>query len=342
MSLATRGLAVVLMFLAGCDLYFNGGDDDCKFATGADIALQEFRDPFTGQCQSFGGGGCDDSCGPCPEFDSAQPQPDWGSCWSECESHDEASCIATAGCRAAYLNSARNDGPPAFLGCWAVAPSGPVQGGGCANLDAQECSRHDDCSATYNAQLAPDDGIDSMQFAVCNAEQGGQGCYGDQDCGAGAHCTTSDGECLPPPGCGGGTACPAVCYGKCVMDQDSCTNVDCGSGSHCEQQCTTGPTAPDGTCSPVCVPDQNTCGTVSCPPGHECVETCAGQDPNNPGCGVCTVECVPVGTCAGLTTESACAVRGDCTAVYQGENCTCYPNGGCACEILTYERCEAL
>lgn len=335
---------VIAALLGGCNLYFGGGDDQCELVGDGDIApSQQVRDPFTGECQSFGGGfPCDSRCGGCPDIAAlSQAIPDWGTCFSECEALDETSCIGASSCRAAYTNSAFDDGPPTFHGCWAVAPSGPVQGGGCDGLDAYECSRHDDCSAYYNQQLGPDDGVEGMLFAVCKAENGTQGCFGDEECGTGAHCSTSDGECLPPPGCDpdNGQACPAVCYGKCVLDQDSCTNVDCGPGSHCEEQCQG---APGGTCNPVCVPDQDSCSATTCPQGYDCVQKCDGQDPNNPGCGVCTTECVPAGTCEGIQTEAECAARGGCTTVYQGESCTCYPNGGCDCEILTYERCESL
>jgi hypothetical protein len=320
------GIAVALVALGGCNLYFGNGDDvQCRWGAD-DVATIELRDPSTGVCQPFGGGGCIDSCSPCADI-TAIPAQDWGSCFSQCESLDESSCMATAGCRVAYTNSALDDGPPSFRGCWSVAPSGPVHGS-CTNLDAQECSRHDDCSAYYNEQI--DDGIGAM-FARCAAEA--QSCTSDTQCGPGAHCSTSDGECLPPS-CDG-EDCP-VCTGRCVMDGDSCSNVTCGPGSHCEEQCHA-----DSGCLPLCVPD-NGCSGVTCPMGSECVQTCDGTDPNNPGCGTCTVQCVPSGTCAGLATEAACKARSDCGPVYQGMDCTCYPNGDCDCQILTYERCESL
>ncbi len=343
MSLATRGFAVVLMLLAGCNLYFTG-DDECDYDYGAPAPALELRNPQSGQCEAFGGGGgCDSPCGPCALDLIALP--DWGACQSECEALDESSCLGATGCRAAYSNSARNDGPAAFRGCWAVAPSGPVQGS-CENLDAQECSRHDDCSAFYNDNLGPNDAVESSDFARC-APESFQSCFGDEECGAGAHCSTSDGECLPSPGCTGDMACPQVCAGRCVMDNDSCSAVDCGPGSHCEEQCypcdSTDPTKTcDPICQPLCVPDQ-ACDSTTCPPGSECVQKCDGMDPNNPGCGVCTISCEPTGSaCEAIPSESACAARHDCTPVYEGTDCTCYPNGPCECQILTYERCESL
>jgi hypothetical protein len=314
------------VLLGGCTLYFSGDDDgECRLA--ADIAPNELRDPATGQCQTFDNFPCDDFCAPCAE--AAQPQPDWGSCFSECEGLDEASCLTTPRCRAAYVNDSPTDGPPVFHQCWAIAPSGPATGA-CENLDAYECSRHDDCSGIYNLDPTTDGGL---LFGACRPEAAG--CFGNEDCGPGTHCSTSDGECLPPPGCTGDMACPAVCAGRCVPDQGSCAAVDCGPGTHCEEQCSS-----DGTCGPVCVPDDASCGPNTCPPGTECVQRCEAEDPTNPGCGICTIECVPSGMCETLKTEAECAGRADCAAVYSGESCTCDGNGACTCEILTYERCQ--
>ncbi len=346
MNVVTRGLVVALVFLTGCDLYFNDDDPPCAYAY--DVAYPEhLRNPQTGECQ-VSGGGCDSACGPCAKAPEVGAQLDWGTCFSDCEQLDESACITASGCRAAYTNSpGGNDGPAAFRGCWAVAPSGPVQGS-CEGLDAQECSRHDDCSAYYNeGGFARTSQAPSAEFAFCAVEQGGgQGCYSDQECGDNAHCSTSDGDCQLPPGCDGDQACPAVCYGRCVLDNDTCTNVDCGPGSHCEQQCTPcDPSNPneacDPGCGPVCVPDQ-ACAKTTCPTGFECIEKCDDTHPTNPGCGVCTVTCEPINgvTCEGLT-DAQCASREDCRAVYQGMDCTCYPNTSCECEILTYERCEA-
>nr|MBA3818940.1 hypothetical protein [Deltaproteobacteria bacterium] len=153
-----RRFAIATLFLlAGCDLYFDGGDDPpCAYGGEKELApAYEQRNPQTGQCEQFGGGGCDERCGPCPAYDTSgasgdqAAQPDWGSCYSQCEALDESSCVVTAGCRAAYTDFPNEDRSPEFRGCWATALSGPVQGGGCVGLDAHACSRHDDCSAYY-------------------------------------------------------------------------------------------------------------------------------------------------------------------------------------------------
>lgn len=213
----TMRLALLAVLLSGCSFYFGGdddGDDDCLYPAGATEPGigYEIRDPNTGICQAWGGDyDCPDSCGPCPLAPST-PLPDWGMCYSACEGLDETSCRDTSGCYAAYLNDPANDGGPKFWGCWATAPSGPVQGS-CTNLDAYECSRHDDCTATY---------------------------------------------------------------------ESSTTQLNKFIG--------------------------------------------------------CAPEVVPV-ACETLATEAACTDRPDCTPVYDGDQCTCYPDG-CDCEILTYTHCE--
>lgn len=326
-------LVLTVIVLGGCNLYFSGDDQQCGYGA-VDIAPSfELRDPQTGTCQPFGGGGGGCPCGQlCDDAVPPIAQPDWGMCFSQCDALDESTCIGTTGCRAAYTEGASR-GVPTFRGCWSVAPSGPIHGA-CENLDAYGCSQHDDCSAYYREAI---DDANTVAFSRCAAETN-KGCFSDQECGTGAHCSTSDGDCQSPPGCENGMPCPDVCYGQCVMDNDSCTNVSCGAGSHCEEQCHPGD--PGTTCQPVCVPDQ-ACDAVTCPAGSECVEKCDGVDPNQ-GCGTCTIECVPVGTCEGLATEATCAARADCTRVYAGTDCTCYPNGQCQCAVLTYERCETL
>jgi len=331
-----RSLALVaLTLVAGCQLYFDDGDDEPCPPYAADIApADQLRDPETGECQSFGGGGCDGRCGPCPDY-GAVAMPDWGSCYSQCESLDESTCFVTSGCRAAYTIPLADDVPAAFRGCWATAPSGPVQGGGCTGLDAHGCSRHDDCVAYYeDATTRESQPLPATRFIECGPEPLGAVCASDGECDPGQRCTAGEEECNPAPGCTEGQACPAVCYGHCVAD-NTCANVDCELGTHCEQQCypcdgTNGPCPPQ--CQPACVPDQNLCAAADCAPGTECVVTCTAT-------GTCTVQCVPLTACAALTTEAACTSRGDCTPVYLGDDCTCYP-GYCECNVLTYDRCE--
>jgi hypothetical protein len=278
----------LLVLVSGCDLYWNHGDDDCKYydygGTGA-VPSWQIRNPTTGQCESWGGGyGCDDPCAPCAYEGDIAAQPDWASCQSACSGLTENACVAQAGCQASYdlAGSAAT-----FAGCYETAPSGPISTGTCDGLGAQECTRHDNCSTYYTPGA----------FARCVAE------------------TTVS----------------------------ACAAVDCGPGYHCEDQCkdTCGPGGDCGPqCGAMCVADGNVCAAVDCGPGYECVETCIDPTPTHNG--QCFGQCQPTTSCEAITTETACAARGDCTAVYTGDDCTCTQTGGCHCEILTYDRCESL
>lgn len=312
-----RRLLAVLVLLSGCDLYFNGDDEPpCAGDGYGAYPEQQIRNPQTGQCESYGGwGGCYDSCGPCPEYAALSiALPDWGSCYSQCESLDEHACISTPGCLAAYDEYAPEADAPSsasFKGCWATAPSGPVQGGGCWNLDAQECSRHDDCSMFY----------------------------------------TSYGKDTPTP------ALVAPSFSRCAPEPtaNGCSTVDCGPGSHCEEQCYAcdGQTGPcDPVCQPMCVPDGASCAAVDCAPGYECVEVCDQMDPTTTNCGVfpgqCYPTCVPVngggdpGECTGpvncFANPPACpantvpGIRNGCWTGYCIPENDCGPNDPGTCD----------
>lgn len=286
-------LGLLAITLAGCNLYFGSDDDDdpCKDIAYGGVApsLPELRNPETGQCESRPYPyPCDGVCGPCPaaETTGEPAQKDWGSCFSTCEGLDESSCQATAGCFAAYLSDPAVDVASEFWGCWQTAPSGPVHGM-CSGLDAQECSRHDDCVAYYEGSWHG-----AASFGWC-APEPTAACLSDSECGAGSHCDTVN-FCDAPPGCDDDCptcgACPPVCYGRCVPDYASCALVDCAPGYHCQEQCTGDPNSNTmTTCTPVCVQDSS-CLAADCAPGTTCVERCT-LDTN--GQWVCGIECVP-------------------------------------------------
>jgi hypothetical protein len=74
---------------------------------------------------------------------------------------------------------------------------------------------------------------------------GGAPCPSTGFCARDEVCTTEDGACHAPPGCGAGAACPAVCYGNCRpalpgngactrdadcrVEADYCTGCDCAA-----------------------------------------------------------------------------------------------------------------
>jgi hypothetical protein len=341
-NLACTVALLALSLASGCTLYFgdDDGDDICGGSGGADIAYDQLRDPSSGVCVDYGGGG-----GGC--YGAPEPYPDWASCYSSCEGLDENTCFATAGCRAAYVEDIGcgpgedclpPTGPQTFYGCWGTAPSGPIQGS-CDGLDAQGCSEHDDCIAVYNEYYGPDDGIETA-FSYCAPEPWTQGCYGDQDCPAGYECN-ADTECMPDPSCGDGAECPPVCYGQCVPAQNGCDAVDCGAGYHCELQCyPCDPVDPNDTCDfpcdVTCVPDYPTCDDgQTCEPGSHCETTCTDPDPTcdadaGGACpGMCSSTCVPDSPSCGAVD---CAPGTHCE-----ESCPPYPcpEGApdCACSI---------
>jgi len=200
----------------------------------------QLRDPTTGVCQPFGyeGGGCDSSCGqPCAEPTDVA-WPDWGQCYSQCEGLAETQCKATSGCRAAYAGAS-------FYQCWAVAQSGPVRGGTCAGLDAQECSRHDDCVAKHAV------GAPIGNFLSCAAE----GTTTDPgSCVEAVTCTTPQPQCPPDTIAGRRNGCWT---GYCIP-LAQCDALP-GCGGLAEMQCIA-----RTDCHPLYVGQNCTCTMTGC------------------------------------------------------------------------------
>jgi hypothetical protein len=162
------------------------------------------RDPSTGLCQSF-------TCG--------SQTPDWSVCGNACEQLSEGQCRATSGCHAAYIDHATEQSA-GFWSCWGVAPSGPIEGN-CTGLDAQECSRYDDCTSIYYPNVPSTDTTPQIppSFEGCAPSIGS---CANVDCGPGdywvsqppstqcicvAHIST--GTCPGQPTCGSGPpSCP--------------------------------------------------------------------------------------------------------------------------------------
>lgn len=240
----------VLVFLPACHIWFGG--DDCLYQSEADpVPLNGLLNPYSGQCEYFGGGG-GGSCGDYGGYDDREAEPaaqqDWGQCISQCTGLDESSCQAAPGCRRAYVGDCSEGAlcesvTYTFAECWQGAPSGPVRGEACEGLDAYECSRHDDCAAYHfpaggctidpAGECSPFEGdapggatepaLLIGNFERCGAEPAApQGCYGSEECPSGSVCNAAE-VCLPPPGCNSdpSTGCPAVCYGYCVPDGEA-------------------------------------------------------------------------------------------------------------------------
>ena len=322
-------LATLTVALSGCQLYF-GGDDGppptCGgggWGTGGEgyddgYPSNLLRNPQTGDCEEFGGygggygGSCywDESYQSCVCDDVAEPTsppaPNWPACDSSCSLLDEDTCLAEPGCQVAYFED-NTPGWSLFRGCYATTTTGGVDNASCFNLDAYGCAQRDNCSIFYTADYAGGGAEDLTQWAQFT-------------------------QCRPEPTTAG------------------CAAVDCGPGSHCEDSCyptpAMDPNTPTPQCTPMCVPDTGSgCANIDCGTGYECVETCDTMDPTTMGgCfpGQCYGSCVPTTSCESLTDEGTCNARGDCTSVYDGDDCTCYPGGYCECQVLTWDRCESL
>lgn len=206
-----RALALAFVITTGCI----GGDDSCQYYATGDLApAYELRDPTTGVCQPFGGGGtCNDPCNPCPATGATDiAQPDWAMCYGSCEGLDESTCKATSACRAVYAGDA-------FYQCWETAPSGPVEGGDCTALGAQECSRHDDCVAHHAA------GSPIGTFTSCGPEGTTQD---PGSCVGAVTCTTPEPACPPNTIAGRRNGCwTGYCIPYAQCDQlPACSTLD--------------------------------------------------------------------------------------------------------------------
>jgi hypothetical protein len=139
-------------------------------------------------------------------------------------------------------------------------------------------------------------------------QDGGVGapCPSSESCAKDLVCSTVDGDCKAPPGCGPNVACPAVCYGTCrTATQDgggpACGPVQCGKGTVC--------------CN-------DSCG-ICTPPGGGCTKQLCPKDP------------VPVA----CSTDSDCKVEADyctgcdCRALGVKQSLPACPGPGVACLV---------
>jgi hypothetical protein len=224
------GLCIALA--SGCHLYFGDDDDDCT-----PRAQQSGRNPYTGQCEYWGGGEeCWEDYGPVDRETGVPAPPDWAACVNYCTGLDEYNCMATSGCRAVQMSSCPEgwdcmETTYTYFECWGTAPSGPISGVPCSGLEAHECSRHDDCIARhYPGQYYANAGAEEDRampeppaignFESCQQEPAT--CFSNADCDPGFRCN-ADEICLDACGDGTGTGiaeepCDMACMGFCVPD----------------------------------------------------------------------------------------------------------------------------
>ncbi|MCP4445755.1 MAG: hypothetical protein GY811_10500 [Myxococcales bacterium] len=249
------------LLAAGC--YY---EDTCALSGGDTLEADPGpgqRNPYSGQCDYFGGGGgggSGSSCGdyggpdyPAPQAEDRAPTPEWGMCNGFCESLSLDDCVQVEECRASYVGGCPPDADcdetvvPEFNQCWAITPGGGYSEDGCRAYEAEECARHNECSAVH--WNVGDAGYGD--FAYCIDESGGDSdpgsCVGDALC-----------EMLPPE-CPDGTT-PGI--------RDNCFTGYCIPLGDCEEL-------------PVCsTQSENSCvARLDCEPVYEGIDcTCDGDD----------------------------------------------------------------
>lgn len=220
MRLATLVIAASLS--GGCTLFFNGddgGDDVCAFAEDQATAASQpapLRDPGNLTCSSFGGGGCNSECGPCPAVAEVAPIPplppipSWNYCGHSCEQLGQSACAADPMCRVVTDAMCTFETPclTDFLGCFPVdtIPDASIA---CHGADAWDCSRSSACTAIHSHTVCPAGTLDCPRpFELCVPEGTSPGsCTGVVTCDA----VTPSCPTQTTPGISGG------CYtGACI------------------------------------------------------------------------------------------------------------------------------
>tara|TARA_R110002073_G_scaffold123819_1_gene267620 strand:- start:15614 stop:16447 length:834 start_codon:yes stop_codon:yes gene_type:complete len=259
-------LALASTLAAGCQ------EEYCalEYDRGAPLEdpLPGLRNPYTGQCDYYGGGGgggggnggsCGDFGGSTEPAGDRAPIPDWGICDGFCESLVEDDCLQAEECRGAYSDPCLDgsDGQcefvePAFYQCWAVSPGDGYSEEGCSTYDAEECSRHNECSAVHAISNGGDATGVLGVFGYCVDEPGPTdpgSCLGMIECDALAPECPEDtvpgiadgcwtGYCIPVDDCNSLGACSEQSEQQCVGRAD-CEPVYEGIDCTCDgEDCT--------------------------------------------------------------------------------------------------------
>lgn len=200
------------------------------------------------------------------------------------------------------LVGADGDGCISLPGDGRTTPESGVSDGGTAPVNCDPLPCRMDCAPQGLKKDAH--GCDLCECAAPIA------CQSNDPCPEGARCDTVN-FCDRPPGCKPEGICPAVCYGRCVVDRP-------GGGCVCTEQY-----------EPVCGADDKTYP-------NECQAKCAGVEVASKGeCGGCSIQCLvyePVcgsdgvtygcgeadATCHKSTVVHAGACGDDCS---QGKSC---------------------
>ena len=366
--LLTAFLASALLPLAGCNLYFSGGDGDppCDewgggSGGGAQPAPELLRNPDTGVCEEFYWGGgpnppypCDGVCGPCagtgvdttpdsstPDTSTTPPsetggQPS-GSEDAEAPALSDPVELPTWGHCDSYCTGLDEQGCLATNGCRGIyepgAPDAPEQFRECWETDYSDVGVVD-CENLDAYSCSTSDACVAVHQFACDG-----GSAGDPNT-----------DQLEVPECGPGPF--LACHNEPTGADGCYGNEDCGEGFSCNAAdvCLPPPGSGNGdqavpsVCYGYCVPDvidPGECdGDVLCeslPPLCE-----AGTTPGIAnGCwtGACIdLSLCPQTACGDIQGESMCIARDDCSAYYVGDDCSCDANG-CTCGQWLFDSC---
>jgi hypothetical protein len=301
-------LAALALLAPGCAIYFPDGDDDddCEWGGGD-------QPPPDGDGEGA------------PEAPTGLRNPSTGQCEYYGGGGGGGGCNDPCGC-----DDTPDEGEPAPLPSWGYCD------GYCTGLDEQTCLATAGCRGGYIETCptaGPCDLATQRSFYECwQVDQTGpiQGscenldawsCSVHDDCVAVHHDTCNSfaadaagAEPLVVPCLGEFLSCqPEVAETGCYGDDD------CAAEEHCNA-------------ADVCLP----------PPG------CEMGDPDSNGLidcpAVCYGWCVPDEqpvTCEQVTDEMGCLAREDCSAIYQGINCTMCDADGCVCEDYVFAYCQS-
>ncbi len=193
---------------------YNCCGDRCACTDGTQ-PVQCFVDPCEVSSCSVSGAECQANyCGGC----NAEWSNEAGSrvCESKCDYDDPARryvAQSRAQCALVRFACAANEQPffdDCGCGC-ETAECEPRECGPALGMPNTLCSDGTTVAGPTGRCLRNGGGSCGWEVGQCPTA-----CVSSESCSSGSHCTTEDGACLSPPGCGAGKVCPAVCYGWCV------------------------------------------------------------------------------------------------------------------------------